>query len=321
LSGRASLRATAPRAIALAASLLALAPLAGCGLGPGSAPTSVQLAVTRDFGASTLRSWSAPRIKGEETVMSLLMRNARVSTRYGGGFVQSIDGLAGGHEGGAPVDWFYYVNGIEAPKGAAATTVHPGDHIWWDRHDWSVTDRIPAIVGSFPEPFLNGIEGKRLPVSVECAAPHAPACSRVTDRLRAAGVPAAVAGLGSEIGALQTLRITVAPFSALERDPGVLKLADGPRASGVFARFEGGGATLALLDEGARAMRRLGAGTGLVAATRAGEEAPVWVVTGTDEAGVARAASAFDATTLHDRFALAVEPGGGVQSLPLRGSS
>ena len=89
--------------------------------------------------------------------MSLLIRNARVVTRYSGGFVQSIDGVSGGRERGRPVDWFYYVNGSEAPLGAAATVVHPGDHIWWDRHDWSQTDHVPAVVGSFPEPFVNGI--------------------------------------------------------------------------------------------------------------------------------------------------------------------
>ena len=143
--------------------------MSGCGLGAGKAPSSVQLLVTRDFGAASVRSWSAPQERGQETVMSLLMRNATVSTRYGGGFVQSIDGLAGGQEGGQPVDWFYYVNGVEAGKGAAATNVHPGDHIWWDRHDWSQTDDVPAVVGSFPEPFLSGLDGKRLPVRVECA--------------------------------------------------------------------------------------------------------------------------------------------------------
>ena len=54
-----------------------------------------------------------------------------------------------------------------AIQGAASTKVHPGDHIWWDRHDWSQTDHVPAVVGSFPEPFLNGLGGKRLPIDPE----------------------------------------------------------------------------------------------------------------------------------------------------------
>ncbi len=157
----------------------------------------MQLLVTRDFGSAALRSWSAPQVRGEETVMSLLARNATVATRFGGGFVQSIDGLAGGQHDGSSVDWFYYVNGVEAAKGAAATNVHPGDHIWWDWHDWDATDEIPAVVGSFPEPFLNGIGGKRLPVRVECADAGGYACRTVTD------APARAAGAGRRGGARQ----------------------------------------------------------------------------------------------------------------------
>ena len=46
--------------------------------------------------------------------MRLLQRKFEVETRYGGGFVQEIDGVGGGREAGRPVDWFFYVNGIEA---------------------------------------------------------------------------------------------------------------------------------------------------------------------------------------------------------------
>src|ERR1700736_4550004 len=102
----------------LAIAFAAAGSLAGCGLGAGRAPTAVQLTVTRDFGSAPLRFWRAPHVAGEETVMSLLTRNASVSTRYGGGFVESIDGLFGGAQGGRPLDWFYYVNGVEAAQGA-----------------------------------------------------------------------------------------------------------------------------------------------------------------------------------------------------------
>ncbi|MGZ6673907.1 MAG: hypothetical protein ACXVFM_16315, partial [Solirubrobacteraceae bacterium] len=52
--------------------------------------------------------------------------------------------------------------------------------------------------------------------------------------------------------------------------------------------------------------RTLGAGSGLVAATKRPDERPLWIVTGTDAAGVASAARAFDEGTLEHRFALAV---------------
>src|ERR1700739_3323451 len=151
------------------AGLLASAALAGCGLGAGTPPSGVHMLVTEDFGGKTVLTLSTPKVEGAETPMSLLMRNAKVSTEYGGGFVSGIDGHSEGHEYGKPLDWFYYVNGEEAEKGAADTVVHSGDHIWWDLHNWSQSEHIPAVVGSFPEPFLNGLGGKRLPVTIEGA--------------------------------------------------------------------------------------------------------------------------------------------------------
>ena len=192
----------------------------------------------------------APQVVGTETVMSLLVRNDRVTTKYGGGFVRASTVCRAGQEtGGDPLDWFYYVNGIEAPKGAAATNVHPGDHVWWDLHDWSQTDDVPAVVGSFPEPFLNGTEGKRLPVRVECAAAQSAPCRTVIERLRALGVPAAVAAIGSgaEPDALQ---VVVGRWTAVHGDPSVTSIESGPRASGVYARFASNGQTLTLLDGG-----------------------------------------------------------------------
>jgi hypothetical protein len=289
--------------------------LAGCGLGAGSAPTAINLTVTRDFGAHVVRSWGAPRVQGQETVMSLLMRNATVSTRYGGGFAQSIDGLSGGSAHGQPIDWFYYVNGIEAPQGAAATNVNPGDHIWWDLHDWSGIDSVPAVVGSFPEPFVNGIDGKRLPVRIECATVSSEPCQTVSERLRVLGVlaPLAAIGPGNEP---ETLRVLVGPWTALSGNPTVRGIESGPRSSGVYARMSADGSTLTVLDERGASARALTAGAGLIAATRSGEEDPVWVITGTDEAGVRLAARAFDRAALHDRFALALAPGGAMLALP-----
>jgi hypothetical protein len=242
--------------------------------------------------------------------MSLLLRNDKLTTKYGGGFVESIDGLSGGQEvGGDPLDWFYYVNGIEAPKGAAATNVHSGDHVWWDLHDWSQTDDVPAVVGSFPEPFLNGVEGKRLPVRVECAAAQSDPCRTVIARLRALGVPAAVAAIGSgaEPDALQ---VVVGRWTAVHGDPSVQSIENGPRASGVYARFAASGQTLTLLDGKGAATGTLTAGAGLIAATKDVEGAIVWVVSGTDEAGVQRASQAFDTSSLQNHFALAVTAAG-----------
>ncbi len=106
--------------------------------------------VTREFGGQVLADVPHPVTKGQETVMSLLLRNqSGVGTRYGGGYVASIAGHAS-REGAEPVDWFFYVNGVQAHKGAAALDVNPGDHIWWDLHDWSQAYDVPAVVGADP---------------------------------------------------------------------------------------------------------------------------------------------------------------------------
>lgn len=303
--------------LALPALLVALALLAltGCGLGPGLTPGGIRLSVTQDFGAIPVGYVGTPRASGQETVMGLLMRNYEVKTRYGGGFVESVDGHAGGTTAGDPTDWFYYVNGVEAPKGAAETNVHAGDRVWWDLHDWSQTDHVPAVVGSYPEPFENGIEGKRFPVRVECSEPSGTACVTVRDRLHALGVPAALAAVSGEENEL-TLRVVVGPWTAVRNSLATRSIEEGPRASGVYARFASGGQTLTLLDGSGQSTRTLGAGAGLLAATRYQGQAPVWVITGTDPAGVELAAKSLSESALHNRFALALEPSGTAAAVP-----
>jgi hypothetical protein len=313
-----------PRTAAVASCAACLAALlAGCGLGAGPAPTKVHLDITREFGAHVMSSPHIPRVRGAETVMSLLLRNARVRTIDSGGFVEQIDGGSGGHDAaGQPVDWFYYVNGVQASKGAADTDVHPGDHIWWDLHDWSQTEEVPAVVGSFPEPFINGIEGLRLPVRVECAQPEREACHTVTARLRAAGVTSAVAELGPAGEEPDTLRVLVGTWSQVHTDLGAERLQRGPRASGVYARPAANGRTLALLNAQGATVQTLSGDAGMIAATSAtsytGED-PEWLVTGTDAAGVERAARDLDEADLRNRFAIAIPADGAVLALPRPG--
>ena len=122
--------------LALLACLLAALPAAGCGFGEGAATGEVTLTVTRDFGAAPLHEGVEETANEGDTVMRLLQSRYEVDTRYGGGFVQEIDGVAGGREDGHRVDWFYYVNGIEAPVGAAERRVAAGERGWWDHHAW-----------------------------------------------------------------------------------------------------------------------------------------------------------------------------------------
>ena len=105
----------------VAALVLCAIAAAGCGLGPGGSTGEAELSVTRDYGAEALAQGTED-VRESSTVLRLLDREVEVNTSYGGGFVQWIDGLSGTSESGRRLDWFFYVNGIESPIGAADTT-------------------------------------------------------------------------------------------------------------------------------------------------------------------------------------------------------
>jgi hypothetical protein len=297
--------------VLIAAVVLIGAAAAAIGLrtGSGDVGGSVSLVVTREFGAEQVAHDDNAHAKGGDTIMRLLQREFDVKTRYGGGFVQEIDGIAGGREDGRPVDWFYYVNGIESSVGAAQRKLASGDRIWWDRHVWQAAQRIPAVVGSFPEPFLAGQEGRRIPVKLICEPGVARSCDEVTKRLTDAGATG-VARSTVETGPGQgVLRVIVGRWADVRHDPVARTLERGPAASGVFARPDASGGRLVLLDELGNPVRTLAGGAGLVAATAQESQQPTWVVTGTDDVGVDAAAAALQEDRLQDHFALAVSAG------------
>jgi hypothetical protein len=276
-------------AIALLSAALAAA---GCGLGPGPGVGDVSLTVTRDYGRRAVAPPVVEAASESDTAMRLLDRNVDIGTRYGGGFVSSIDDLSEGSRDGRRYDWFYYVNGVEAPIGAADVELRGGDAVWWDYRDWTDAPRVPAVVGSWPQPFVSGYEGHPHPVSVECRAAGA-ACALVRLRLRASG-----AREGDE----NPIRVLVGPWARIRRDPTAALLERGPGESGVFAEFrrDAGGWSLFGLSAGGNGKRALGPGAGLVAATRRFESPPVWLVTGAGAAGVTAAAGLLDGRHLRD---------------------
>ena len=295
--------------LALAAALGA----AGCGFGAGpSAGSGAELAVTRDYGHRLLDDARVAHVHQSDTVMRFVEATHRVTTRYGGGFVQSIDGLAG--DRAAQRDWFFYVNGIESSLGAADFNLSGGDRVQWDYHPWRATMRIPAIVGAYPEPFVHGYRGRRLPARVECERPGSAACRDVLRRLQSAGVTATAAGFGSTTGS-QLARVLVGRWSAVRRLGVATPLSQGPASSGVFARFTGGAGgrgqvRLELLATNGRVARVAPPGTGLVAARATEDQAATWLVTGVDDRGVQRAASALSQSTLRFAFAVVATPTG-----------
>jgi hypothetical protein len=284
---------------------------AGCGLGPGSGVKDAELTVTRDYGTVPVLHRRLGDLTESDTVMRALERNADITTSYGGDFVQSIDGVEGESRSGERFDWLFYVNGVESTVGAGAYSLHGGESVWWDYRDWNAALRVPAVVGSWPQPFLGGYDGKRRPVAVECLGGGG-ACEQVDERLQGEGVEVSAHPMSGAI------RVLVGPWARLRSDSAATQIERGPQSSGVFAEFrrEGGAFRLNGLDEAGDPAAGFGPGAGLVAATRRYEEPPVWVVTGTAEAGVRAAADLLGAGDLRDHYAVAVD-GGRETPLPL----
>ena len=258
------------------------------------------------------------KVRESETVMRMLRSKFDVTTRFGGRFVQSINGLSGQGAGGQ-VDWFFWVNGVEADKGAAEWQVKPGDVIQWDRRDWSAAMRVPAIVGAYPEPFTSGLGGKRRPVRIECDDVSSAPCKEARARLESAGVPTSGSSLGAP-GTEEITRLVVARWPKARGVRGASQLEDGPDASGVFARFSKDGKTLELLDGNGAPVRTVhrGDGVGLVLALQPRADELAWIVTALDERGLEAGVRALDTRRLRNAFAVAAT-GDRVQKLPLEG--
>ena len=145
------------------APLLAALALAGCGgAGPSAADGTARLWVTRDRGHEVLVDSDVP---AGQTLLRALKSKSKVSTRYGGGFVQSIDGVEGSarrHD-----DWFWFVNGLAGDRSATSYRLRDGDVAWWDYRDWSHdAATLEVVAGAFPEPFVHGFDGRTRPAAV-----------------------------------------------------------------------------------------------------------------------------------------------------------
>lgn len=154
--------AFAVAAVAAVAALGALAALGGR-FGEPDAGTAT-LWITRDDGRLLLQD---ARVPAGLTALQALDRVADVRTRYGGRYVQAVDGLDGSALRGQ--DWLYYVNGVYADRGAATYRLRDGDVLWWDFHRWAGTTPRTVLVGAFPEPLLHGFAGRTRPAHVRYA--------------------------------------------------------------------------------------------------------------------------------------------------------
>ncbi|MDY6959154.1 MAG: DUF4430 domain-containing protein [Halobacteriota archaeon] len=127
---------------------------ATCGCVDGPVETTPTIIVTRDFGRETIFQGSANGSDALEALKEVL----RVDED--GGFINGIGDIRSEFPSNKN-DWFFYVNGISSNVGAGDYTIHDGDILRFDFHDWDRYLRIPALIGDFPEPFVHGYGGSR----------------------------------------------------------------------------------------------------------------------------------------------------------------
>ncbi|HHW55723.1 MAG: DUF4430 domain-containing protein [bacterium] len=281
----------------------------------------VRLLVTRGYGRQVLleREVSLPE---KLSVMDLLAGEAAVTRSYGGGFVQGIDGLeaTGGGWGGGRQDWFYYVNGVFSPVGAADYILGPGDVVWWDYHHWSAGLVFPAVVGCFPEPFVNGFLGRGEGVMILCPAGYEDLARKLQESLLAAG--AGQVTLGEPEEALLVERscptIVLGRWEELQEVGWLVELNRNHQRAGLSFHFTPYG--LELVDYRGQVARRVEESAGVIGATGAGsgDPNPLWLVVGNDRTGLERAVQALlqEPETIRGLFGAALV-GDEVIALPL----
>ena len=121
------------------------------------------------------------------------------------------------------------MNGIESPIGSAQYDLSAGDRIWWDYRDWTAAMRVPAVVGSWPEPFVHGFQGKRYGGDFVCMSSDEHMRYRAKPRSRAAGATGRLGACPAKI------RVVIGPWQAVRKDPLARWLLGGAERSGVFA--------------------------------------------------------------------------------------
>ena len=216
--------------------LVAALALAGCGgAGPSAADGTAHLWVTKDRGSSVLVDTTVP---AGQTLLRALRSQAKVSTRYGGGFVQSIAGVEG--SAGRHRDWFWFVNGLAGDRAASSYRLRDGDVAWWDYRDWADdAATLEVVAGAFPEPFLHGYDGKPRPAAVRFAPGLEPGARRIARALHTDDVAPLATAVPSQVNLFEL--VAGSPhLTAAMRSPGA-----GPSGA---VRFSFAGSVDQLLD-------------------------------------------------------------------------
>ncbi len=275
--------------------LLCALALGGCSaetLGETGADITIRVVATRDFGQKLIFSETL-QVPPGTSAMAALEQVAEVETAYGGGFINSINGVGSEHG----KDWFVSFNGISSNVGALDYTLHDGDVEHWDFHDWGFRMFAPASVGYFPDSFLHGYDGEVYPTVIACEDGLEDSAQTLQTGLKAYGVADVTIQSTGDIVELDKQHSNLVLLGTM--DCGLIsELNRVWDRMGFFVHFEGD--LMVCYDSRGDTTATYGPGSGVVQATQSPWnpggtgvcENVVWVVSGTDEAGVKSAVDA-----------------------------
>lgn len=291
-------------------------------------PYNVDLRVTTDFGQKKVFAKNVGMVK-DEVGMEVLFRNLDIQTAYGGGFVNAINGIESKYtfytgSDRKKLDWFYWVNGILAPIGVGEYRPQAGDVIWWDYHDWSVTMFIPAVIGSYPQPFKSGFQGKNPGTVIMYTENYADEAEKLKKSLQKQGVSQIdVAKFdASSIENPKKYYILLGVWDDLVKDGNVggknllEDINKKNKLIGVNSKFEDG--KVHALDFKGKTISSYTEGGAIFAyAAGMGSTKPIWVVTGTNDAGFKMAYNILlnEPEKIKDTFGVVVSKNG-VEKVP-----
>ncbi|KUG03495.1 hypothetical protein ASZ90_019131 [hydrocarbon metagenome] len=248
----------------------------------------VRLLVTRNFGSQIILQETVG-IEKDWTIMELLNAKMKVETRYGGGFIDNINGLKSSSSGlsGEMQDWFYYVNGICPDVGGLDYIIDPGEVIWWDYHVWKAGFANAAVVGCYPEPFLHGYKGKIRSTTIMCPTDDLAAGHELEKALKAKGV-ANIKVMQIDEGLLanrQGPTIVLGEWEKLQHSPFIQDFNQAYKRNGTGIHFND--MKLELLDIKGQVKRNIEGSGGVIAAAGSGlgDPCPLWLLSGTDLKG------------------------------------
>ena len=252
----------------------------------------VSIFITTHFGTKVIADKSLP-LKSGASVMDVLGEHFDIETAYGGGFVNGINGIRSnytkklGNES-PKMDWFYYVNGVQASVGCLEYFPRPGDIIWWDYHDWDNAMFIPAVTGCYPEPFLHGYEHKTKGTLIMYQQGYEAIAEKIAANLEVLGaknielknfdpgkilnrdMPTMVVGVWDHIG----------------QDANIQKIMENKRKTGIYLDLSTSEFTA--LNPEREKVQSFTEHPGAIFATGtgSGDGAPLWIVTGMDNTGL-----------------------------------